>query len=258
MLKKYCRLFDIYYQCRGLHWLKRSIFDSSDAHKTHKQLKYILYRERERGCFRFQSANWTHTLSTCSGDKYLWRDLWHIRNVTSLRWWPIFAHFSGTSFNTHGPHGGSQSTEGVCQRSHLPYQLYLSQQRQRDLPVCRRPTHQPLAPRDYRPQLQYPKSPSPLRCVIAASLILFWPSLWKLFSYLSAERRMLLYAHSLITYFESSSGVLRLYFVCPGLNQGNELLHFLLGSVTFYAGKKSGESKCITKSHKRAFTVLIG
>lgn len=68
----------------------------------------------------------------------------------------LFVFISGTSFNTHGPHGGSQSTEGVRQRSHLPYQLYLSQQWQWDLPVCRWPPHQSLAPRDYWPQLQYP------------------------------------------------------------------------------------------------------
>lgn len=63
---------------------------------------------------------------------------WIIPLVLKSSLGPVyFFPISGPSFNTHGPHGGSQSTEGVRQRTHLPYQLYLSEQRQRDLPVCR-------------------------------------------------------------------------------------------------------------------------
>lgn len=63
---------------------------------------------------------------------------------------------SGTRVQAHGPDGGSEPSACVRKRSHLPHQLHLSKQRQRDVPVRRRPAHQPVAPGDHRPQLQYP------------------------------------------------------------------------------------------------------
>ncbi|XP_061118202.1 serine/threonine-protein phosphatase 2A 55 kDa regulatory subunit B alpha isoform-like isoform X2 [Conger conger] len=70
--------------------------------------------------------------------------------ITTLRPLPLAA---GARVYTHGSDGGGQPTEGFCQRPHLPRQLHLSQQRLRDLPVHRRPAHQPVAPGDHRPQL---------------------------------------------------------------------------------------------------------
>ncbi len=67
--------------------------------------------------------------------------------------WPVCA---GASIQAYGSHGGGQSKAGLFQRPHLPHQLHLGQQRQRDLSVCRRPPCQPVELRDHRPQLQYP------------------------------------------------------------------------------------------------------
>lgn len=103
---------------------------------------------------------WKWNSMSCVTDKKWATTSFQSFKMYSCQWVPndvLFVLISGTSFNTHGSHGGSQSTQGVRQCSHLPYQLYLSQQWQWDLSVCRRPPHQPVAPRDHGPQLQYPQ-----------------------------------------------------------------------------------------------------
>lgn len=103
---------------------------------------------------------------------------------------------SGAGVNTHGPHGGGQSQEGVCQCSHLPYQLRLSQQRQRDVSVCRRPPHQPLAPGDHRPQLQYPW----IHTSVRRGFFFFW-SFYIILSF------------GTNTLFREQSGAMKLYLI---------------------------------------------
>lgn len=55
------------------------------------------------------------------------------RFVVSIWSFCIIAHVSillypeGASFQTHGSHGGSQSTKDICQCPHVPHQLYLHQ-----------------------------------------------------------------------------------------------------------------------------------
>lgn len=49
----------------------------------------------------------------------------------------------------------SDPQENIRQRPHVPHKLHISKLGSRDVSVGGRPPHQPLAPRDHRPELQH-------------------------------------------------------------------------------------------------------
>lgn len=57
--------------------------------------------------------------------------------------------------NQHRGPLGSTLQACVCQRPHIPHQLRLSQQRPGNVPVSRRPAHQPLEPRTDGAEFQH-------------------------------------------------------------------------------------------------------